>query len=242
MDWKKVLDKPTIIAAAILLLGAIGLQATILSQGWSLFKKPLDLQNPFYAFPKEFGRYKMPEKGNIELSHETLSELNAKDYFQRIYIDSRTKNPSDPQNAIRAHAAYFTGLPDSKPHVSNHFFVTGGAGKTTLVAEQTLDVDNLKIPIRIYHYVDVADPSVTFHIIITHIANNQWFADTNQVENAVADLSLTHTYWCRLELALGKPTVVTSETLQKQAAQQATDFLKDFIPQLKNSLPIWPIK
>ena len=62
-----------------------------------------------------------------------LEELGTTNYISRVYRDGGADNPQGTQ--VRLHIAYYTGTPDTVPHVPERCDTAGGAtaiDKTTV--------------------------------------------------------------------------------------------------------------
>ena len=65
------------------------------------------------------------------LSAEEEEALGTHDYISRVYQDV-TAEPNQPGSQVQLHVAYYTGTPDTVPHVPDRCYVAGGArGATT---------------------------------------------------------------------------------------------------------------
>lgn len=136
------------VAAGALLLSAAGLYAWQDFNQWVLVKLPLPLREPLYRIGSELGSWKLL-RDDPPLPAEQVEVLGTELYLSRWYAD-RSLPEDAPGAVVRLHVAYYTGTPDTVPHVPDRCFVGGGmqrldAGDTTLALQGSryYEIDDL---------------------------------------------------------------------------------------------------
>lgn len=71
---------------------------------------------------------------------EVVEVLGTRNYLTRIYVERHPKDPSRPVHLI-FHAAYYTGMIDTVPHVPDRCFVGGGMQIGRIVGDLPLSFD-----------------------------------------------------------------------------------------------------
>lgn len=113
-------------AIAILAISAVGLTAAIDFFQLYLRKAPIYPESGLKvgAIPTETESWQRigPDRREVAEVEEVLGTTN---YVSRVYVQ---KNPADPDRpiALDFHAAYYTGMIDTVPHVPDRCFVGGG--------------------------------------------------------------------------------------------------------------------
>lgn len=219
---------PTVIAVALLLGAAAALYGYALATGHRLVKPAAPIAKHLYKFPDNLGSYALESK--VTLTEEIAHELNASDYFNRVY--ARTTAPQK----LTFHVSYHTDRPDSRPHVSPRCYVAGGVESDdfesrTLTIKQP-DGSSAAIPVRIFRLPTEGDvPASETMIVYTHVVGDAWIADPAAVSEAVYDPSSAVAWWARVELLI--PEAENAE----EAADIAADFLTVALPPMMMHLP-----
>ncbi|MDX2114162.1 MAG: exosortase-associated EpsI family protein [Planctomycetota bacterium] len=125
------------VALAVLVASALGLGSIISALKLQLNKMPIQPRSglKFHTLPTELAGWKMVR--DEVMSAEGLAELGTENYVTRWYVgvDAAGK-PVEPEVAVQLHAAYYTGMIDTVPHVPERCLVGGGmeyAGATRTV-------------------------------------------------------------------------------------------------------------
>lgn len=131
---RTILTTPAFLAAFVcLLVGAIGLQVAIARSQVVLRKLPIYAKDnlPLRTLPASVPGWERVGQDSV-LSKEVLEELGTENYLSRVYTGQFEGRPV----FIELHAAYYTGMIDTVPHVPERCFVGGGmvqAGGTRIV-------------------------------------------------------------------------------------------------------------
>ena len=121
-------DSPNIprwaLAVGMVLVSAIGLNSIVRASQQVLFKENLPLRKELTLLPDRVGSWiqiqEMPP-----MSEEQLQTLGTRQYIQRKFRDTSV-SPDTPGAVVQLHVAYYTGTPDTVPHVPERCFVGGG--------------------------------------------------------------------------------------------------------------------
>ena len=127
-------------ALAVLLAGAVGMGAAIRAGGLHLRKTaiyPPD-ERMLSNIPAETPGWTRMGSDQIE-SPEVLEVLKTDNYLTRRYLKRGTGENGVAPVVIEFHAAYYTGMIDTVPHVPERCFVGGGWQQAS--ASRVLDLD-----------------------------------------------------------------------------------------------------
>lgn len=124
---------------ALVLLGSSALAfETIVSRlGLELRKLPIEPESglKLHSIPKEFKGWRMVHEE--VMSAEGMAELGTENFVTRHYQRVNDAGlPVEPRTIVQLHAAYYTGMIDTVPHVPERCMIGGGleyAGSTTTV-------------------------------------------------------------------------------------------------------------
>ncbi|MEZ6242152.1 MAG: exosortase-associated EpsI family protein [Phycisphaerales bacterium] len=140
------LTHPAFIVALVLMgVGALGFGAAI--SRYRLHLTKLEIQPPgnrqLSKLPTETEHWKQIGADEAE-SEEVLEVLGTRNYVSRIY--ERKQEPGDTGKPfqIQLHAAYYTGMIDTVPHVPERCFVGGGLQQATSSRVMALPLDTSK--------------------------------------------------------------------------------------------------
>ncbi len=263
MDWKKVFNPPFIAATLVLVIALAGLQSVVDAFGLFLLKKPIALRQRLFFIPTDMGPYHKAYEQN--LSRELVEELGTDQYISWTYEDTRIKR-GEPGSQVQLHVAYYTGTPDSTPHVPERCFVAAGAvpGKSDTVPIK-LDPD----PHRIYRegdrvkvlteggqFIDMPMFDIPAHVFDFQ----QPEAERNQIkEPAMATSTVVYFFACNGRF-MSNPKQVSAQILdvssryaywckievqprdvhdRAKAIEIARQFLTLAMPEIQACLPDW---
>lgn len=119
------------IAAFLAALGvisgcALGMTAAIRAYGIHLRKLPIYPPEGrlLLGLPVETASWKRVGQDRVE-TPETIKTLGTENYVSRIYVEKNPPEGREPRG-MEFHAAYYTGMIDTVPHVPDRCFVGGG--------------------------------------------------------------------------------------------------------------------
>lgn len=119
------------VALTVLAVSAIGFSRAISAYGIHLRKEaiyPAD-HRLLTSLPTETEHWVQVGVDEI-LDPEILDTLGTKNTVSRVYVEKDPPDPSRPRT-ISFHAAYYTGMIDTVPHVPERCFVGGGLQKSS---------------------------------------------------------------------------------------------------------------
>ena len=112
------------VVASVLLVASAGQSSVLAITRTVLFKHPLPLRHQLVQIPPKAGTWEKRGEDR-QLKPAEQEALGTKKYLTRIYED--TSWPEDkPGRRARIHVAYYTGKPETVPHVPERCFVAGG--------------------------------------------------------------------------------------------------------------------
>lgn len=113
-------------AMAVLLIAGVGMSSAI--RYFNIYLRKMEVYardaRAVRALPVETDRWKRIDVDKVE-SEEVLAELGTKNYVSRVYA-AKNIPAGDPPRYVDFHAAYYTGMIDTVPHVPERCFVGGG--------------------------------------------------------------------------------------------------------------------
>lgn len=125
-------------ALALLVGSAAVMGVAIRVAGFHLRKTPIHAENnrQVSSLPAETPSWQRLGSDRIEPA-EIVETLGTENYVTRYYVRKDTAGTDSPM-VVELHAAYYTGMIDTVPHVPERCFVGGGLQQSE--ASQTLDV------------------------------------------------------------------------------------------------------
>jgi hypothetical protein len=126
MNWRELSNPAFITALVIMSLCAVGMKTAITHYNIHLQKKPIYAENGrlLRAIPAETANWRRLGQDIIEAS-EIADQLGTDNYITRFYVQ---KSPADgkPPRSVQLHAAYYTGMIDTVPHVPERCLTGAG--------------------------------------------------------------------------------------------------------------------
>jgi hypothetical protein len=243
------------ICLGVLVCALSGLTYIVSSTQAVLIKKPVQMRQSLVNIPQTLGRWEMIQ--DERLPAEVLQELRTKYYISRQYRDTKMMI-TDPGSTIRLHVAYYTGTPDTVPHVPERCFVAAGlsprgkevttvhlatshfemASDGTFLGKSRLSptpvrIPRLDIPATIFTYGSSEKAVADANVIYFFAANGKFLPTPDHVRFQGFSLTDEYSYYCKIEVGIN---LVGDKEL---ARQRASDFLSDFLPQVMACLPDW---
>lgn len=130
MNYKSFLNIPFLICAAVLLVSASCKTMIDKITDRSFVKQALPLQKPLELIDENsLGRYKIIRNSRIE-NDDVVEELGTHDYLQCLLEDTQASDQS-PVKYCSLFITYYTGDPDTVPHVPDECYVGSGSIKET---------------------------------------------------------------------------------------------------------------
>lgn len=244
------------LSAGVLLMGVVGLNGVVEATQTVLIKKEVPLRVALFRLPKQVGSWKL-EKESPPLTDEMLEVLGTRQYISRQYRDL-SRPEEQPGAFIDLHVAYYTGTPDTVPHVPDRCFVAGGLnpiGKTTSrlnlktlqyrkeedgtwTSVSRLQKDRVRLPSTeiqgtTFTFSSPRHPSIQHNVIYFFAANGKFLATPDAVRFQGFDPRDRYSYYCKIEVLLN------SVSDPQEAAQRASAFLSAMMPEIMACLPDW---
>ncbi|MEM1211710.1 MAG: exosortase/archaeosortase family protein [Planctomycetota bacterium] len=253
------------------LLGAgVMAQGIVLSAaGYVLVKQSVPLRDNIKAVSPDAGPWQEVFE-EPALPSDIVKELGTQDYFMRHYRDTRVEQPAGyryaqdgsaqilaPNSHARVHIAYYTGLPDSVPHVPDRCYMAAGlrpAGRETITLRLDPDratpaegggylietdsgepiyVPTLEVPATLFNYNDVNRPELgNRQVIYFFVSNGEFAAGPAGVRRLSYDPTDLYAYYCKVEVQIVMPG-------EEDATQTTNDFISHFLPEVMRILPDW---
>ncbi|MFO0831035.1 MAG: exosortase-associated EpsI family protein [Phycisphaerales bacterium] len=137
-------NNPAVLAAVgVLSLGAAGFSAAVVHYKLMLHKEPIYPADRrlLNTIPSESEHWVRLREDHRE-SPEVEQTLGTQNYVSREYVRRRAPGEDAPRPVvINFHAAYYTGMIDTVPHVPDRCFVGGGLGIGKLLGDLPLPLD-----------------------------------------------------------------------------------------------------
>ncbi len=124
-SWLRPFSPAFIVCLGVLIGGGLAFRSTVAALKFQLSKRPIEAELKLPSLPSQTDRFKAIS--DRQESAEMLEVLGTQNYVTRAYV--RTEEAADPAaDIIELHAAYYTGMIDTVPHVPDRCLV--GAGFT----------------------------------------------------------------------------------------------------------------
>lgn len=164
---KPYLKPAFLICAALLLTAASSKTMIIKTLGLELEKLEIPLRKPLEDMDFEtIGPYKLVSQERIE-NHDIIEELGTEDYLQ-CTIEDTDAEPASSTRFCQLFITYYTGNPDTVPHIPDECYVGGGN------EQMAKELINLKIPGISNETIDL-DAS---RVIFKREGTNKWDVGT----------------------------------------------------------------
>ncbi len=246
-------------AAAVLLVMTISQQVVIATTKAVLIKQPVPLRHPLLSVPEHAGPWTL-EQVDPPLTPEQLQTLGTDSYLGRIYRD--TSLPANTPGAqARLHVAYYTGTPDTVPHVPDRCFLAAGMqgiGKdqTTLTLspdvwhkaehgdhnvnyiapaqlEPSVHLPQREIKATRFTFASPQSPERKQYVLYFFIANGRVLANPDMVRLHGFEPQDRYSYYCKIEIQLFD--VPDGDAARRRAAS----LLSHLLPEVLACLPDW---
>ena len=243
------------VAAGVFAVAALGLNTIVGATQTVLIKHAIPLRTPLYQVPERMGEWEMASE-DPPMGAEGIEALGTDKYISRVYKITGA-DAGDLGSYVRLHVAYYTGTPDTVPHVPDRCFVAGGlkpigtsSVRLTLGGPQyrqengkwyagsKLVPEGVKIPATdfdatIFTYAQPSRPDEQSNVVYYFAANDKFLSTPERVRLHGFDPRDRYSYYCKIEVgALGN-------TDADQAAQIVSRFLSVALPEIMACLPDW---
>lgn len=121
---------------ATLVVGGLGFRVALAQLQVYLKKEPVPLREPLDTLPAKLGRWKQVGK-DTTFSDALIEELGTRNYLDRFYaLDGDAE-----KGVVEVHAAYYTGMVDTVPHIPERCWNANGMVMIGQPAVRPLAVD-----------------------------------------------------------------------------------------------------
>ncbi len=240
------------ISVGILVTAVVGFEAIANTNNVVMFKAAVPLRLKLYELRRDFGNWQFFHEDR-NLSAEELQYLKTNDYIGYRYRD-RTWPANEPGGQVRLHMAYYTGRPDTVPHVAERCITAGGGlrefvgrvelklaannyqphAKRAIAALNTegVYIPGMQFPATIFQYRMTANEPIS-SVVYFFVANNQAFATPDAVRLRGFSLADRYSYYCKVEINM-------ADISDKQVAVEcASRFISRMMPEIMACLPDW---
>jgi hypothetical protein len=261
--FKKLLAQPSfLIAAGVLLISAISLNAATEYLQLYFKKNPVEMSAPFTTIPPKLGHWVEVSKDE-KLPQDMEHVLGATHYLYRDYVDDRLvsekvikdfdgKTFSErkgmvlklqqmcPQAVMMVGLTYYTGMVDTVAHIPDRCYIADGFEPTgyNVVSWSAFDNRPGRDPrhddVRYINFEDqvASRQSTTRNVAYFFHANGSYTSDPIGVRVKLQDLSERYAYYSKIEL-------MTQMSDTKLSADVMNDFLTSALPEIERCLPDW---
>ncbi|MCC7204636.1 MAG: exosortase/archaeosortase family protein [Phycisphaeraceae bacterium] len=247
------------VSGAVILTCFLGLNQITAATRLVLVKQPLELRTALRNLPQQVGSWKMVREEG-PLPADIVKALGTEEYLMRQYFDEST--PNQAGSLLVLHVTYYTGTPDTVPHVPDRCFVAGGvrpvettsrtlrlSGPQFRPTEGGYLVDTqlalrvaatggaflpgLEIPATVFTFDDPNRPEVRSNAIYFFVANGRYFGSPNDVRRAGFDPMDKYSYHAKVEVQVYQMGDAA------RAAARVESFLSQMLPEIMTALPDW---
>jgi hypothetical protein len=141
MTWRSLANPAFVVVVILLAASAIGFTSAIGAYQVHLRKLPIDPPNnrTVAAIPTETVSWERVGPDRV-MSKDVVETLGTENYVSRLY--KLKDGPRDEPLVLEFHAAYYTGMIDTVPHVPERCFVGGGLQKGGSTDRLPIEMDS----------------------------------------------------------------------------------------------------
>jgi len=249
------------VVTAILLVAALGLNATVAKMKLTFRKLPVDPAQPLKTIKSELGPW-VQISVDRAMSPDFEHELGANEYVFRDYLDTRRLSAAerdafmkatpeareklrenlkavDPHALVKFAVTYYTGSVDTVPHIPDRCYAADGFKPSTydkvtwpILPRQNAQDRNTEL--RLINFVDQIDSRNSRPRQVSYFfqVDGQYEQDPLNVRTRLQNLFDRRGYFAKIEL-------VTDLTEPAEAANVMSDFLTAAMPEVERVLPDW---
>lgn len=260
---RRLLKQPSfLVAFAVLLLAAVGLNAATQFMQLHFKKLPVPLAHKLENIPGELGTWVNVMKD--QLSDDVQQELGTDQYVMRYYVNAlvvtkeeiaefegkdykkrldllgklRAKYRGRADRAILSFAVtYYTGKADTVAHIPERCYTADGYEATDSKTEPW-DVHSShgkdgKLDVRYISFEDQSGTErVQRNVAYLFHVNGKYTSDPKEVRLALQNLLQKYGYYAKVELMI-------QEKNSDESAEAMRDFLSYALPEVEKCLPDW---
>jgi exosortase len=245
--------------AGFLVTAMAGQVAIIQANDVVMFKQNVELRKSLDLLEHPTGRWRFVRQ-SPPLSKDIVDELGTQQYVNRTYEDTKWVGGGRGRIAD-VHIAYYTGTPDTVPHVPQQCFqaggldqVAGGAVTLTIAGDgykpdprvkggylhpvkdtgfgKEARVPGLEIPATYFTFSNPKRNGELVNVAYFFVANGKFLRGPNEVRLKGFDLRDKFSYYCKVQVTVGVQD-------QEQAAERISSLLSELMPEIMSCLPDW---
>lgn len=147
-NWVLPRQFATALVVGVLLVSAVGFNRVVKATRVVLVKHPIALRDQFHYLPTSPPGWEMVTQ-EAALPPDIEDELGTREYISRVYKRTKStpiKGDDDgslseiEELTVRLHLAYYTGTPDTVPHVPDRCFLAGGVEAISRDRDKTINL------------------------------------------------------------------------------------------------------
>jgi exosortase len=243
--------------AGFLITATLGQVAILEANGVVMFKQDVPMRKALDLLEHPAGHWKFVRQ-DPPLSKDILEELGTTLYVNRTYEDTKWAGGGRGRIAD-LHIAYYTGTPDTVPHVPQQCFkasglvqVAGGGASLNLQgegyaqdpaatggylhpvkgSEVEVRVPGMTIPATYFTFADPNRNDDKVNVAYFFVANGKYLASPHAVRAQGFDLRDKYSYYCKVQ--------VTMRVQDKDlAVERISSLLSELMPEIMSCLPDW---
>lgn len=234
-ERRQSFSTPFIVAAATLLISALGVHGYLWANGYHLIKSSVELREPLFLMEREVGPYRRIEARRI--SSEQLEEVGTDHYLDWTF---ENRDREGDGRSVHLFVAYYTGMPESRPRIPTSVHLVPGTaegeaecrplqlGEETMGEAAALLSDDAVLCVRSYR-----PPSTNngLPVAYLYVANGKIVDSPEAVHERLADPAVPHAWWAKVEVLVAN---TPDPEEQREAAER---FLTHALPVIAESLP-----
>lgn len=245
-----------VVAVAVLLIAAAGLNGTVQFLQLNFMKQPVPLRLPLDKIPARLGPWIMVSVDQ-PLVPEIQEVLGTDKYIFREYLDTRALSPADaaaiasltpeqrrelagrvmrerPTALVTMAVTYYTGLVDTVAHIPDRCYVADGYQPKSREQESFAALSERPGDGRArfisFQDATASRQSVTRNVAYVFHCNGQYIAEPLDVRVRLQNLRERFGYYAKIELM-----AVTED--RAEAGRVIDDLLRHALPEIERSLP-----
>ncbi len=257
----RLLEPGFVIVAAILLIGAIGLNGATQYMKLYFKKEPVPLTKPLDTVPLKMGHWVQVSKDQ-PLEHDFQEVLGTDKFIFRDYVDDRIVSADQiaafddktwqerramvadiqmrhPEAVVNLGVTYYTGLVDTVAHIPDRCYIADGFEPTSYqiltwpIMAGVPGAGDKDVKLRFISFEDqVGRTRLKKSVSYFFSVNGHFESDPLGVRRSLQSLLQRYGYYMKIE-------TMTMIQDQEKSAEVQTDFLTSVMPEVQKCLPDW---
>jgi len=199
-------NRAFVISAVVLLVAALGVQATSKWMKLHFRKLPVELKRSLQNFDATKLSPSYVLKRTDKISSEVEEALGTHEYYQAGFEDMSRSGIDDPGRYVNFFVTYYTGDPDQVPHIPDVCYLGGGydpAGSfDTTISLPGLGIPGDELPVRVLFFKNSRAIIPLVQTVVYFFSVNGHFAEERtKVRAYLADIRLKYAYFSKVELS-----------------------------------------